>query len=122
MSTFFISYLLLQTFIALPILQLYHVGPTARSLWYRLLAKTPRAKARALDPEYPHYGFLYTAATVIFTISITFSVISPLILPVAVAFFALAIGVYTYQLGMNTQRRYEGGGRHFPEVFQRLLW
>ncbi|KAJ3347639.1 hypothetical protein HDU83_001905 [Entophlyctis luteolus] len=64
------------------------------------------------------YGILISA----FTISLTFSIISPLILPFAMVFFGITFVVMKYQLMYVYSVERESNGAFFPKIFNVLCF
>ncbi|CAO3629148.1 unnamed protein product [Cunninghamella echinulata] len=82
-----------------------------------IISKTPRILARWTSPwSFPFY-YYYPNHILILVITITYSVIQPLILIFALFYFGLALAVYRHQYAFCYIRRYESGGsRHFRRV------
>lgn len=76
--------------LGLMFLQLLNLGPLFSLAWSRLFAKTPRDHAEANAPPMLNYGWVYPQALLIFTITLVYSVVSPLILIFGAIYFGVA--------------------------------
>ncbi len=78
-------------------------------------------------PTHPHtnqgfyYGRVYADNLFVFTITMTFALVAPLILPFALAFFVGAWVVYKRQLLFVYEPEFESGGTFFPKAFRRTV-
>ncbi|KAJ3301948.1 hypothetical protein HDU93_006777, partial [Gonapodya sp. JEL0774] len=92
------------------------------SLLRRSSAKTPRdlwmlgRETAALD-----YGIIIPYHLVALVIVICYSVIAPIILLPAVAYFGLGVLVYKHQLLFVYVKQYEGFGKHWPAIFDHSI-
>ena len=85
-----------------------------------VLTQRDRKKAPFLEPEF-EYGRVYTTSLMVLTIGLVFSVVAPLVLPCAFAYFAFAEIVYVHN-GLHVYvPRFETGGLFFFPVLRRLL-
>ncbi|KAG0082868.1 hypothetical protein BGZ92_011290, partial [Podila epicladia] len=118
-STFFIFYIVFNTCThSLELLQVWaqliiHSFVTARKL-----TPTPRALQRATTPWCFQYYYYYPQNILAMVITMIYSVISPLILFAAIAYFAFALLIFKYQFAYCYIRKYENSGRFFRHVFQ----
>ncbi|ORX34475.1 hypothetical protein BD324DRAFT_636070 [Kockovaella imperatae] len=119
---FMISYVILQSMGLMP-LQLLNLGPLFSLGWARLTSvKTPRDYAEAYAPPMLNYGWVYPQALLVFTITLTFSVVMPLILIFGALYFGVAYLVYKYKLLFMYFKPYESNGEAWRITFHRLLW
>ncbi|EIW68814.1 hypothetical protein TREMEDRAFT_31663, partial [Tremella mesenterica DSM 1558] len=118
---FMISYVMLQALGLMP-LQLLNVGPLFSLGFARLSTKTPRDYAEANAPPMLNYGWVYPQALLIFTITLVYSVVSPLILVFGAMYFGVAYLVYKYKLLFIYFKPYESNGEAWRLTFARLLW
>lgn len=125
-SNFFVNYVTLRAFFLLPYrLLLPHPG-----IWYYVVilggrigfANTPRDRALLWGPRSVRYGREYGSLLLMFLISIAYSVVSPIILPITLAYFMLAWLVWRYQMLYVFVRKYESGGRMWPLMVTRLVF
>ncbi|ORE10189.1 DUF221-domain-containing protein [Rhizopus microsporus var. microsporus] len=81
------------------------------------ISKTPRLKLRYTTPwSFPYY-YYYPAHILVLVITLTYSVIQPLILTFAVLYFAFALVVYRHQYLYCYLRKYESdGSRHYRRM------
>ncbi|KAG0341312.1 hypothetical protein BG000_009552 [Podila horticola] len=118
-STFFIFYIVFNTCThSLELLQVWaqliiHSFVTARKL-----TPTPRSLQRATTPWCFQYYYYYPQNILAMVITTIYSVISPLILFAAIAYFAFALLIFKYQFAYCYIRKYENSGRFFRHVFQ----
>jgi len=84
-----VSYVMLQGIGLMP-LQLLNIGPLFSLTWGRLWARTPRDYAEANAPPMLNYGWVYPQALLVFTVTIVYSVVSPLILIFGAIYFGAA--------------------------------
>eukprot|EP01062_Namystynia_karyoxenos_P068860 TRINITY_DN6396_c0_g1_i1.p1 TRINITY_DN6396_c0_g1~~TRINITY_DN6396_c0_g1_i1.p1 ORF type:complete len:796 (+),score=264.54 TRINITY_DN6396_c0_g1_i1:87-2390(+) len=85
-------------------------------------AYTEEEKGKCEDPGYGSgFGVWSAAPLLIFTISIIYSVIAPLILPFAVLFFAVCLIILTHQLLFTYRPMYQFNGRLWPTLFTRAV-
>jgi hypothetical protein len=91
----------LITALGLMSLQLLNLGPLFSLGWARIFARTPRGMfptsalltkdhAEANAPPMINYGWVYPQALLIFTITLVYSVVSPLILVFGAIYFGIA--------------------------------
>ncbi|OWZ67604.1 hypothetical protein AYX14_04653 [Cryptococcus neoformans] len=119
---FMVSYVMLQALGLMP-LQLLNLGPLfslafARAFW----TKTPRDYAEANAPPMLNYGWVYPQALLVFTITLVYSVMSPLILIFGAIYFAMAYLVFKYKLLFIYFKPYESNGEAWRITFARTLW
>lgn len=120
-AVFFTNYVLLQGLSLFP-LELLRVGPLILSFWKPGRAKTQRELMEGLDPSDARYYILYPKQLVVFVICLTYSTISPLILPIAVVYYSLAYLVYRHQILYVYMPKSESGGVAWPSVFNRIMF
>ncbi|KAJ3326121.1 hypothetical protein HDU76_012989 [Blyttiomyces sp. JEL0837] len=87
----------------------------------RFFKLTPRQEFELHRAPAFNFTQLYGTLSIAFLISITFSVVSPLILPFSCLFFGLAFMVMKYQLMYVYEVRHETGGTWWPKVFNLLM-
>ncbi|OCF40913.1 membrane protein [Kwoniella heveanensis CBS 569] len=119
---FMVSYVMLQALGLMP-LQLLNMGPlltlgSARAFF----TKTPRDFAEANAPPMLNYGWVYPQALLVFTITLVFSVMSPLILFFGATYFGVSYLVYKYKLLFIYFKPYESNGEAWRITFARTLW
>lgn len=69
----------------------------------------------------PRYGFEVGMVLLIFLIAFAFAVVSPILLPMALVFFAMAWLFWRWALLYVYVRKYEGGGTMWPFIFARVM-
>jgi len=128
MSPFYINYLMLQTFLIVG-LQLIYPAPLTKPLfaWVMKLIKirkTPRTYSNLSDPRTfsLNYGYISTLPLVLFTVTLTFSCICPIIPLLGTLYFAYNLLVYKYQILYIQHPRYESYGEFVPLYINRCLF
>ncbi|KAF7726265.1 hypothetical protein EC973_008975 [Apophysomyces ossiformis] len=81
------------------------------------VARTPRMLARYTSPwSFPYY-YYYPNHILVLVITLTYSVIQPLVLVFALIYFTLALNTFRHQFAYCYIRRYESGGsRHYRRM------
>lgn len=119
---FFLSYVILQGLGIMP-LQLLNLGIIVpRSILRLFVTRTPRDFAELNAPPMINYGVVYPQAILIFTITILYSVVQPLIVIFGSVYFGVAYVVYKYKLLFVFYKPYESQGQAWPLTFIRLIW
>ena len=80
---------------------------------------TERDESITYGPRTPRYGFEMGHVLLIYLLSLTFSVVAPLLLPFSVAWFVFAWVQWRHNLCYVYQRKYESGGLMWTFVFSR---
>ncbi|KAG2443726.1 hypothetical protein HXX76_002072 [Chlamydomonas incerta] len=124
-SNFFISYVMFRALVAVPLRMLWpHIGIRMyllrRYLRFRCWT-TEREKAFLMAPVSPRYGFEVGMVLLMFLITFAFAVVSPILLPMALLFFAMAWLFWRWALLYVYVRKYEGGGTMWPFIFARVM-
>ncbi|PKK74247.1 DUF221-domain-containing protein, partial [Rhizophagus irregularis] len=118
-ATFFISYIIFNT--CTHGLELVQVGSQLFLhiiLTSRFIATTPRMLQRVTHPwSFPYY-YYYPNHILVFVITVTYSVINPLILVFSVLYYGFALVVFKHQFAYCYVRRYEAGGNFYRRVFR----
>eukprot|EP00483_Globobulimina_turgida_P002077 UN02079 len=107
MSVYFLLYVLLNTFLWLPV-ELYRPG-------YHFAAKFNLS-----EPNRFHYPVWYAKSMLILTILLTYSVMNPIMWILGLMYFVGATFVFTYNLSMNWIPEFETGAKQWPLVFGRI--
>ena len=81
---------------------------------------TERDKSLTSGPRTPRYGFEMGHVLLIYLLSMTFSVVAPLLLPFSVAWFVFAWVQWRHNLCYVYQRKYESGGVMWTYMFSRI--
>ncbi|KAF9261079.1 DUF221-domain-containing protein [Marasmius fiardii PR-910] len=119
---FFLSYAILQGLGIMP-LQLLNLGVLIPQFVMRMFfTRTPRDYAELNAPPMINYGVVYPQAILMFTITILYSVVQPLILIFGAIYFGMAYVVYKYKLLFVFYKPYESQGQAWPITFIRLIW
>ncbi|KAK4686588.1 calcium permeable stress-gated cation channel, partial [Tremellales sp. Uapishka_1] len=120
-KNFMVSYVMLQGIGMMPF-QLLCFGPLLSLGFTRIFTRTPRDFAEAYAPPMLNYGWVYPQAMLIFTVTLVYSVVSPLILVFGAIYFGNAYIVYKYKLLFIYYKPYESNGEAWRITFSRLLW
>ncbi|RIA99659.1 hypothetical protein C1645_173315 [Glomus cerebriforme] len=118
-ATFFINYVVFNT--CTHGLELVQVGSQLFLhiiLTSRFIATTPRMLQRVTHPWSFQFYYYYPNHILILVITITYSVINPLILMVSLLYYAFALIVFKHQFAYCYVRRYEAGGKFYRRVFR----
>jgi hypothetical protein len=73
-------------------------------------AVSSRQRADLFAPRSPRYGFEFGTLMLIYLISLAFSVVSPLILPISLLYFAVAYVFWRWGARTGPQRRFVAPG------------
>ncbi|KAF5366245.1 hypothetical protein D9758_005743 [Tetrapyrgos nigripes] len=119
---FFLSYTILQGLGIMP-LQLLNLGIIIPRFILRMLSiRTPRDFAELNAPPMINYGVVYPQAILIFTVTLLYSVVQPLIVIFGAVYFGMAYLVYKYKLLFVFYKPYESQGQAWPLTYVRLIW
>ncbi|KAF9070665.1 hypothetical protein BDP27DRAFT_1391889 [Rhodocollybia butyracea] len=119
---FFLSYAILQGLGIMP-LQLLNLGVIIPRVMMRMfVTRTPRDFAELNAPPMINYGVVYPQAILMFTITILYSVVQPLIVIFGAIYFGVAYVVYKYKLLFVFYKPYESQGQAWPLTYVRLVW
>lgn len=119
---FFINYLSLSSFVGLAVEVTRLVPLILTAIKLKWIAKTQRERLDAWRPKRAEYEVMYSQALLFFLIGISYSILSPIIIPFFVIYYACAYTVWVYQLLHVYIPEYEHGGKFWPEVFYRILF
>ncbi|KAF9278686.1 hypothetical protein BGZ68_008415 [Mortierella alpina] len=116
-STFFITYVLLQSFTG-PVLELLQIGPLLLNfLFVRIFNKSPRqiwdVQGRI---DAANYGIIFPQVLLVFCIGILYATVAPLILPFVTLYFTLYYFVFRHQFLYVYHQPIETGGLAFPKA------
>ncbi|KAI8473306.1 MAG: hypothetical protein J3K34DRAFT_411580 [Monoraphidium minutum] len=81
---------------------------------------TDRDKSLTYGPRTPRYGFEMGHVLLIYLLTLTFSVVAPLLLPISVIWFIFAWVQWRHNLAYVYQRKYESGGLMWTYLFSRI--
>ncbi|KAI9292695.1 DUF221-domain-containing protein [Neoconidiobolus thromboides FSU 785] len=119
-APFFVNYVMILGIGYFP-LQLVQLGPVFFYFYRRIFSKTPRDFAELLAPSFIDYGWLLGQPLLVFTLTMTYSVISPLILVVGTCYYVVGHFVNKYIMLYVAYRNYETGGMLWPCIFNRIM-
>ncbi|KAJ4728550.1 calcium permeable stress-gated cation channel 1 [Melia azedarach] len=119
-ATFFITYIMVDGWagIAGEILRLKPL--VIFHLKNMFLVKTERDRERAMDPGSMDFPETIPSLQLYFLLGIVYAVITPILLPFILVFFALAYLVYRHQIINVYNQRYESAGAFWPHVHSRI--
>uniref|UniRef100_A0A7M5V1M3 CSC1-like protein ERD4 n=1 Tax=Clytia hemisphaerica TaxID=252671 RepID=A0A7M5V1M3_9CNID len=120
-SGFYINYVAFATAIGY-FLTLTRIVPMI-VIWLKLkcLAKTPRQRLEAWKPPRAVYELLFSKSLLFFLVGLSYSVLSPIIVPFVIIFFGFGYVVYLYQLTHVYMPEFDHGGRFWIYVFNRIM-
>jgi hypothetical protein len=119
-AIFFATFLLVRGMLNAPITFLRLVGLVI--YWIRTgLASTARAKDRLISNAPYLYGTVIPGDTIAVLLGLTFSLIFPIITPVAVVYFCTAYLFRKHDLCYVNTTAYQSGGAYWPQVFNQLV-
>jgi len=125
MVGYFMSLLITKILAGLPMVIL-RSGALSRMFLLRSCFSRAKLTQRELDEVYRkqtvYYGWEYPTQLLVIMVAFAYACISPVILPVAAAYFLGALIVYKKQILYVYAPTYESGGRLFPVVCDRTLF
>ncbi|MQL98343.1 hypothetical protein Taro_031036 [Colocasia esculenta] len=120
-ATFFMSYIMADgwTGIAFEILRLkslviYH-------LKNMFIVKTERDREKAMDPGSFELPETLPTLELYFLLGLVYAVVTPVLLPFILVFFAFAYAVYRHQIINVYNQEYESAGAFWPHVHTRII-
>ncbi|KAL7188034.1 hypothetical protein ACSBR1_037971 [Camellia fascicularis] len=120
-ATFFITYIMVDGWagIASEILRLkplviFHLKNT-------FLVKTARDRERAMNPGSVDFPETLPSLQLYFLLGIVYAVVTPILLPFILVFFALAYLVYRHQVINVYNQQYESAAAFWPQVHSRII-
>ncbi|XP_044983020.1 CSC1-like protein At3g21620 [Hordeum vulgare subsp. vulgare] len=120
-ATFFITYVMVDgwTGVALEVLRLrafiiFHLKNF-------FLVKTEKDREDAMDPGSICLYWSEPRIQLYFLLGLVYAVVTPLLLPFILVFFALAYVVYRHQIINVYNQRYESGAQFWPNVHLRII-
>ncbi|CAA0815522.1 CSC1-like protein [Striga hermonthica] len=120
-ATFFITYIMVDgwTGVASEIIRLvplikFHIKNT-------FLVRTDWDKELAMEPGALDFTTGEPQIQLYFLLGLVYSVVTPLILPFIVVFFAFSYVIYRHQIINVYSQKYESGARFWPDVHRRLI-
>ncbi|WFD42910.1 hypothetical protein MPSI1_001561 [Malassezia psittaci] len=119
---FSLSYVIFQALATQPF-QLLQLPSIMLKLFSRILyGSTPRARAYSDQAPVLSVGTLYPQALLVFTLSILYSIVSPLIVVFGAMYFAVTYVVLKYKLLNMLIVPYDSHGHAWPLAVTRCLW
>ncbi|KAK8497061.1 hypothetical protein V6N13_029029 [Hibiscus sabdariffa] len=120
-ATFFITYIMVDGWagIAGEILRLKPL--VIFHLKNMFLVKTERDRERAMNPGSVDYPETLPSLQLYFLLGIVYAVVTPILLPFILVFFAFAYLVYRHQIINVYNPQYESGAAFWPHVHSRII-
>ncbi|XWS49331.1 hypothetical protein CRYUN_Cryun13aG0154600 [Craigia yunnanensis] len=120
-ATFFITYIMVDGWagIASEILRLKPL--VIFHLKNMFLVKTERDRERAMDPGSVDYPETLPSLQLYFLLGIVYAVVTPILLPFILVFFAFAYLVYRHQIINVYNPRYESAAAFWPHIHSRII-
>ncbi|XP_075100693.1 hyperosmolality-gated Ca2+ permeable channel 1.7 isoform X3 [Nicotiana tabacum] len=120
-ATFFITFIMVDGWagIAAEILRLvplvmFHIKNT-------FLVKTDHDREQAMDPGSLNFSVSEPRLQLYFLLGLVYSVVTPILLPFIIVFFAFAYMVFRHQIINVYDQKYESGASFWPDVNRRIL-
>ncbi|KAK4742826.1 hypothetical protein SAY87_000827 [Trapa incisa] len=120
-ATFFITYIMVDGWagIAAEILRLvpliiFHLKNT-------FLVKTEKDREQAMDPGCLSFAISEPRIQLYFLLGFVYCVVTPILLPFIIVFFAFAYMVFRHQIINVYNQKYESGATFWPDVHRRLI-
>ncbi|CAM8984889.1 unnamed protein product [Rhodiola kirilowii] len=85
------------------------------------LVKTERDREMAMDPGSIEFPETLPSLQLYFLLGIVYAVVTPILLPFIVVFFAFAYLVYRHQIINVYNQQYESAGAFWPHVHSRII-
>ncbi|PIN18178.1 hypothetical protein CDL12_09146 [Handroanthus impetiginosus] len=120
-ATFFITYIMVDGWagIAAEILRL--VPLVLFHLKNAFLVKTEQDREQAMDPGCINFASSEPRIQLYFLLGLVYSVVTPLILPFIIIFFAFSYVIFRHQIINVYDQKYESGAAFWPDVHRRVL-
>ncbi|XVF52091.1 hypothetical protein PTKIN_Ptkin04bG0237100 [Pterospermum kingtungense] len=120
-ATFFITYIMVDGWagIASEILRLKPL--VIFHLKNMFLVKTERDREKAMDPGSVEYPETLPSLQLYFLLGIVYAVVTPILLPFILVFFAFAYLVYRHQIINVYNPQYESAAAFWPHVHSRIM-
>ncbi|KAF7127510.1 hypothetical protein RHSIM_Rhsim11G0027500 [Rhododendron simsii] len=120
-ATFFITYIMVDGWagIASEILRLKPL--VIFHLKNMLLVKTERDRVKAMNPGSVDFPETLPSLQLYFLLGIVYAVVTPILLPFILVFFAFAYLVYRHQVINVYNQRYESAAAFWPQVHSRII-
>ncbi|KAM7257287.1 hypothetical protein ACFE04_013028 [Oxalis oulophora] len=120
-ATFFITYIMVDGWagIAGEILRLKPL--VIFHLKNMFIVKTERDRERAMDPGSVDFPETLPSLQLYFLLGLVYAVVTPILLPFILIFFAFAYLVYRHQIINVYNQRYESGAAFWPHVHTRII-
>ncbi|KAL3517546.1 hypothetical protein ACH5RR_020135 [Cinchona calisaya] len=120
-ATFFITYIMVDGWagIAAEILRL--VPLVMFHLKNAFLVKTEQDREQAMDPGSITFATSEPRIQLYFLLGLVYSVVTPILLPFIIIFFAFAYVVFRHQIINVYDQKYESGATFWPDVHRRIV-
>ncbi|KAL6985662.1 hypothetical protein U1Q18_019037 [Sarracenia purpurea var. burkii] len=120
-ATFFITYIMVDGWagIASEILRLKHL--VIFHLKNMFIVKTERDKLKAMNPGSVDFPETLPSLQLYFLLGIVYAVVTPILLPFILVFFAFAYLVYRHQIINVYNQQYESVAAFWPHVHSRII-
>ena len=121
-AEYFISYILVAGPGRLP-LRLFRIGSLIEKVinWFFCCPRTARDRKKATRPGVFDYSGETGLTMLIFTITLTYSIMAPLVCVFGFFYFVIAYPIERFNLIFATEPLWQGGGRLFPRLFHHFF-
>ncbi|KAI3460859.1 hypothetical protein Pfo_017522 [Paulownia fortunei] len=120
-ATFFITYIMVDGWAGIAA-EIIRVVPLIKfHLKNTFLVKTEWDREQAMDPGSLNFATTEPRIQLYFLLGLVYSVITPLILPFIIVFFAFSYMIYRHQIINVYDQKYESGATFWPDVHRRVI-
>ncbi|KAK9989868.1 hypothetical protein SO802_030107 [Lithocarpus litseifolius] len=119
--TFFITYIMVDGWAGIAAEILRMVPLVIFHLKNTFLVKTERDREQAMDPGILSFATSEPLIQLYILLGLVYSVITPVLLPFIVAFFAFSYLIFRHQIINVYDQKYESGASFWPDVHRRII-
>ncbi|KAK9733554.1 hypothetical protein RND81_04G074900 [Saponaria officinalis] len=120
-ATFFITYIMIDGWAGVAAEVLRIVPLLLFHIKNAVLVKTEQDREEAMDPGFLDFAAYEPRIQLYFLLGLVYCVVTPILLPFIIVFFAFAYLVFRHQIINVYDRKYESGAAFWPDVHRRIL-
>ncbi|KAL9235835.1 hypothetical protein vseg_010569 [Gypsophila vaccaria] len=120
-ATFFITYVMIDGWASVAAEVLRLVPLILFHIKNSVLVKTEQDREEAMDPGFLDFPAYEPRIQLYFLLGLVYCVVTPILLPFIIIFFAFAYLVFRHQIINVYDRKYESGAAFWPDVHRRIL-
>nr|XP_023886615.1 CSC1-like protein At4g02900 [Quercus suber] len=120
-ATFFITYIMVDGWAGIAAEILRMVPLVIFHLKNTFLVKTEQDREQAMDPGFLSFATSEPRIQLYILLGLVYSVITPVLLPFIVAFFAFSFLIFRHQIINVYDQKYESGASFWPDVHRRII-